>query len=1555
MGRANNGRHDGKATATEEERNLRDKVAQWDSDQIIKALNMEVPDELRCTKSDGRTWRCSSYRIAGGKLCQKHHLQPYIRNFCRRKENGAHSPASAMSGRATKISSEIPASTKLRSPVLAVKRRRVGLAEESQQTSPDQLMPKQKRGKMGNAESERGESEKNKKKIHNKGIEEETEEANFAKTLMAMKGQKTERSRKGVKRKGDGDKTVESSDHTESDEDKDGKCHMEKNGSCKHKWLAGRKSIERNTFDEVDNAGNRSKRVNSELNADIKGSGRKRDSSPKREEDQVLEKKVGFEKEGETEVVSQMKVKMCKEKEVNKDVICGDSEDTESDELLKSANKSLSTVYVTKRASKMLQENEAVSMKLVVNDVIYQRRRKKNLIENGCKNVYKNEKDSAVNKGNAVSGNDKSQLVDKEFSARSFEGSRKGHTGLEKSANKGSKRESLVKMKDAKLRENKEPRIELGEKKEDYKDMDECPSRIETCVKVINHGNRSGGKYNSSGKKDDIPKRKHEKEFGIGEDPDEQHTAIGEDPDEQHTAKVVVKPVVKGVQNDNLYKNVKKLEMKVILQEGGGQDDDPEDDFDSDLKDGEGNGLIHGDCAAGKKRSHLEGVREIIEKGENANFLHVSGRKDNACPVKFSGKSPQPGILLNRNNKKLYENRFIKAKHAQGKTATCHSYDDDSGSCLRRKKRVREEIEIDSFQEKRNGGKSSTSLKKSHEECGGVKPKVDERRKHFSNDDPNDDCQMCHQCMKSDRRVVRCRNACRRRYCAACIRNWYPQLTEETVAEKCPYCRGSCNCKDCLSRRFDHEVYEGAPQNYDEKRSRLKYLVHLLHPFLKKFNADQMAEKEIEANIQGVSLSEIEISVEPCHENERVYCDSCSTSIVDLHRSCPLCSYDLCLTCCREIREGNLGGGDKEIIADDQGSKLTEWRAWENGEIPCPPKEKGGCGNHKLELKHFLAESWVFDTMKKVERLVENIGFFDALQIPKEQCPCFRDQNVDGAQNIRKAASRDSNDNYLYCPSASDIHDGDLDHFQRHWIMGEPVVVRDVLECTSGLSWEPMVMWRAFRKISIKEGTSDLTVTAIDCLDWCEVDINIHMFFKGYAEGRKHKNEWPEMLKLKDWPPSSLFEERLPRHDAEFIRALPYKEYTHPRTGILNMATKLTKGALKPDLGPKTYIAYGFAEELGRGDSVTKLHCDMSDAINVLMHTTEVHLAESQLSKIKRMKKEYDATDLDELFTVGRDKQVAEKEKFQDALLLDAEAGGTTDEAKCAMVIASEKEVIQDDVPLEVKIEADDADKANCVMAIAFEKEVIQDDVPLEVKVEADDTAGSMGVTIDNASLVSPLDGKCVQDEKERQLDSNDVIPSEINENQDGDLSSEEIANGVDITDGGAVWDIFRRQDVKKLEDYLTKHHKEFRHLQCRPLEQVVHPIHDQCFYMNSYHKKKLKEEFGVEPWTFVQKLGEAILIPAGCPHQVRNIKSCIKVAVDFVSPENVGECCRLTEEFRVLPHEHRAKEDKLEVKKMIVHSIGRAVAELEQLQMDCKNNEAKQSSSLGSDSDNSQ
>jgi lysine-specific demethylase 3 len=111
-----------------------------------------------------------------------------------------------------------------------------------------------------------------------------------------------------------------------------------------------------------------------------------------------------------------------------------------------------------------------------------------------------------------------------------------------------------------------------------------------------------------------------------------------------------------------------------------------------------------------------------------------------------------------------------------------------------------------------------------------------------------------------------------------------------------------------------------------------------------------------------------------------------------------------------------------------------------------------------------------------------------------------------------------------------------------------------------------------------------------------QAEINAHQFFTGYTNGRLDWFKRPQVLKLKDWPPN-LFEESLPRHCAEVISSLPYKEYTDPFKGVLNLAAKLPVDVIQPDMGPKTYIAYGFAQELGRGDSVTKLHCDMSDAV----------------------------------------------------------------------------------------------------------------------------------------------------------------------------------------------------------------------------------------------------------------------------------------------------------------------------------------------------------------------
>ncbi|XP_021597053.1 lysine-specific demethylase JMJ25 isoform X4 [Manihot esculenta] len=716
----------------------------------------------------------------------------------------------------------------------------------------------------------------------------------------------------------------------------------------------------------------------------------------------------------------------------------------------------------------------------------------------------------------------------------------------------------------------------------------------------------------------------------------------------------------------------------------------------------------------------------------------------------------------------------------------------------------------------------------------------------------------CHQCMKIERKiVVPCQKCKSKMYCVQCIKQWYPKLTEEEVAEQCPCCRRNCNCNFCL---HSSGLIKTSKRDITvrQKVQHLHYLIRALLPFLEQLCEEQTREIQIEASILGSSP---EIAENFCNNDERVFCNHCATSIVDLHRSCPKCAYELCLNCCQEIRAESLSsraeikyeylnrgseymhGGDPLPCVfenpEDQGDPpLVMWNANDDGSIYCAPKAMGGCGDCILELKRILPMGWISKLKKKAGDLV-GLG--------TESTSLICNHSGVGRNMLRRAASREgSKDNFLYCPAMSDVQeDEELFRFQKHWVKGEPVIVRGALEATTHLSWEPMVMWRALCENVDPETSAKLSeVKAIDCLAVCEVEINTRSFFKGYTEGRRYKNFWPEMLKLKDWPPSDKFEDLLPRHCDEFISALPFQEYSDPKAGILNLAVKFPPSLLKPDMGPKTYIAYGTREELGRGDSVTKLHCDMSDAVNILTHTAEVALSEEQHTAIQQLQRKHLAQD--------------EKERL-----------------------------VQERHPTEQLGDSSGSRKAVDLSNIA-ELERHPSNVSEELDIFHDQLSGA-------------------------------TLPCLLTEGETDETS-------------GALWDIFRREDVFKLEEYLRKHSMEFRHTFCSPVQQVVHPIHDQCFYLTSEHKKKLKEEFGIEPWTFEQRVGEAVFIPAGCPHQVRNLKSCTKVAVDFVSPENVEECLRLTEEFRQLPKNHKAREDKLEIKKMIIYAIDEAVKGLKEL-----------------------
>lgn len=171
---------------------------------------------------------------------------------------------------------------------------------------------------------------------------------------------------------------------------------------------------------------------------------------------------------------------------------------------------------------------------------------------------------------------------------------------------------------------------------------------------------------------------------------------------------------------------------------------------------------------------------------------------------------------------------------------------------------------------------------------------------------------------------------------------------------------------------------------------------------------------------------------------------------------------------------------------------LPEWTVKSDGSIHCPPKERGGCGSGLLELRQIFDANMVNELIKSADEIISMYRLPD-IDFSQECALCSATSSVPDGNNhlkVRQAAFRANNrDNFLYCPNAVDLGDGDFEHFQVHWRKGEPVIVRNVLAKASGLSWEPMVMCRAFRSAREKLKEETICVKAIDCLDWCEVSI----------------------------------------------------------------------------------------------------------------------------------------------------------------------------------------------------------------------------------------------------------------------------------------------------------------------------------------------------------------------------------------------------------------------------------------------------------------------------------
>ncbi|KAL0039988.1 hypothetical protein WJX79_001647 [Trebouxia sp. C0005] len=746
------------------------------------------------------------------------------------------------------------------------------------------------------------------------------------------------------------------------------------------------------------------------------------------------------------------------------------------------------------------------------------------------------------------------------------------------------------------------------------------------------------------------------------------------------------------------------------------------------------------------------------------------------------------------------------------------------------------------------------------------------------------DCQSSHPPHRCQKDQVSSKGACCASWCSGCALKWRQRFESSyavTPAQLalfdqgwCAKCLGICACKRCLTK--PSPAVAGAAPVFAKSQEE-EFALHtlaVLKPHLDEFLAARDAEVAVGNDGQPVDLK----SLPRVPLTDRMQCDCCAACITDVHRTCTKCGdYDACIRCCRAARaedkepvcgkceaamrlvrrfdcsddealasidqvlkkrgvgasrghlwdfDPNPGNKratadagppaqDKEMLSqlDDDSSDATS--SDEDVSSDGEPDEEGceQLGADEDEDEHEgepVQDAQAGTDAAKTDGTLRQAGqpagrangsartcanrttahrvqlaALDPYAIlsspasgkaspqpraakgrsagaPVEAGPDWG--NLPDSEKLltadRQGSAAAQASNYLWTPNAADcaVHsDARPDTtriFQQQFCqVGKPVLVRGI---RPGFLWDPDTLQRAtldlkgmygarpVKSARRKQKAAPRPLTVVDQRNSDDYAMKQSEFFKAFRAGGdlvKGSSE-PLMLKVKDYPPDAAFAEQMPRHWQDFMQCLPFPEYAHPG-GSLNVANYLSQDLVKPDLGPKSYIATGRPKEHDEGDSVTKLHVDLSDAINVLVH------------------------------------------------------------------------------------------------------------------MEGNTTAVRTGNT--------PADSK------------------------------------ADPTYGGAgaVWDIFQRQDVPQLQAYLMAHCSQFRHAG-RPVKHsdIKHAIHSQAFFLSSKHLQQLKKEYGVQPWHFEQHCGEGVFIPAGCPHQVRNLASCVKVAVDFVLPESLDQAFKFAEEF---------------------------------------------------------
>ncbi|KAM3228554.1 hypothetical protein ACQJBY_059912 [Aegilops geniculata] len=406
----------------------------------------------------------------------------------------------------------------------------------------------------------------------------------------------------------------------------------------------------------------------------------------------------------------------------------------------------------------------------------------------------------------------------------------------------------------------------------------------------------------------------------------------------------------------------------------------------------------------------------------------------------------------------------------------------------------------------------------------------------------------CHQCRRSVN-AVWCTSCDRRGYCGGCISRWYSDIAIDDIQKVCPACRGICNCKVCLQ---GDNLIKARVQEISVV-DKLKYLHSILAyvlPVLKQIYSDQCFEIGVETRAYGPKMDIIRAKM---NSDEQMCCDFCKVPVFDYHRHCPRCLYDLCLDCCRDIRRSqtNVVRGEyaeskgpvvetnkdsasdrarlepsaasvndklfpQPIDANDIGirSLFPTWRVNNDGSITCGPHEAGGCGSSKLVLRRIFKINWIGKLVKSSQEMVNGCKAHD-LENGCSSCNDSRRLDSIGRHNfgLSKCSDSDGIDgNSVYSSVLENLKYEGIVHFRKHWINGEPVIIRNAFEPSLSSSWDPLSIWRGIQEIMDEKLDENAIVKAVDCSNQSEVHMLMHRAEMRYLCPKSLQPEQPERI-----------------------------------------------------------------------------------------------------------------------------------------------------------------------------------------------------------------------------------------------------------------------------------------------------------------------------------------------------------------------------------------------------------------------------------------------------------